>query len=213
MTHTRTIAALATCILALAGCQPEGDAGPSDTAAPPPPSALSSSDALLLASARIALPPVDFDAASLPEPSSTGATLLVRYCGQCHAVPSPTMHSATDWPRILRRMWLRMDHLPDSLQVALPEVGDRNMMSRYLMENALQVSAGDLPAGKGRETFATLCSQCHTLPDPFLHSGKDWVGVFQRMELNMERMGVRRPDRTETEAVLSYLQDLPPRTP
>ncbi len=213
MTYTRTIAALATCALILTACQPASDPGVPDAAAPVSTGVLSAGDALLLASARIALPPEGFDAASLPDPTSTGATLLVRYCGQCHAVPTPSMHSATDWPRILRRMWLRMDWLPDSLQVALPEVGDRNMLSRYLMENALRVSAEELPPGSGRETFVTLCSQCHSTPDPFLHSGQDWVSVFQRMELNMERMGVRRPSRAETEAVLSYLQDLPPRAP
>ena len=203
----------ALCALGLAACA--GQAGKQQeeaaTAAAPQVTtpAQSPGDALLLASARIALPPTTFSAADLPEPTSPAATLLVKNCSQCHAVPSPAMHAATDWPRILRRMWLRMDMLPDSFQISVPAVGDRAMLSRYLMANALKVAGEDLPAGAGRDKFAEMCSRCHTLPDPRVHSPQDWPGVFMRMEENMNRMHVRPPNRAETEAILLYLQELP----
>jgi cytochrome c2 len=199
--------------LGLAACaRPAGKPQEAATAAAAPLATTpdqSPGDALLLASARIALPPTTFSAADLPEPGSTAAALLVKNCGQCHAVPSPAMHAATDWPRILRRMWLRMDMLPDSFQVAVPAVGDRAALSRYLMANALKVAGEDLPAGAGRDKFVEMCSRCHTLPDPRLHSPQDWPGVFMRMEENMNRMQVRPPNRSETEAILLYLQELP----
>lgn len=202
----------ALCALGLAACAgPAGKPEEAATAAAPQATtpAQSTGDAMLLASAKIALPPTTFSAADLPEPSSPGAALLIKNCSQCHAVPSPGMHAATDWPRILRRMWLRMDMLPDSFQVSVPAVGDRATLSRYLMANALKVSDEDLPPGAGRDKFAEMCSRCHTLPDPRLHSPQDWPGVFMRMEENMNRMHVRQPNRAETEAILLYLQELP----
>ena len=46
--------------------------------------------------------------AELPEPHSEGARLMVRYCVQCHYLPSPQMHSADKWTIIVVRMVWRM---------------------------------------------------------------------------------------------------------
>lgn len=171
--------------------------------------ALSPRDELLLAAAKIALPPPGIAAGDLPSPQSPGALAVAKYCGQCHDLPAPSMHSAVDWPRITRRMWLRMDRLPPAYRVALPDEGDRGVLLNYLTANALQVSGSSLPRGKGREEFAMICSRCHALPDPTVHSAKDWATVFLRMERNMEKMNVRPPTRAETEAILFYLQEMP----
>lgn len=53
------------------------------------------------------LPPA-VEPRTLPEPSSTGAALAVRYCVQCHNLPSPAMHPATKWPAVVERMAARM---------------------------------------------------------------------------------------------------------
>jgi len=179
-----------------------GAGAPSGVAMPP-------RDQLLLAAAKIALPPPGIAPADLPSPQSPGAIALAKYCGQCHDLPAPAMHSAVDWPRVTRRMWLRMDRLPSTFKVALPDEGDRYVLLNYLTANALQVSGSSLPPGRGREEFALICSRCHALPDPALHSGKDWVTVFLRMERNMEKMNVRPPTRAETDAILGYLQEMP----
>ncbi|HET8624482.1 MAG TPA: hypothetical protein VFM14_13045 [Gemmatimonadales bacterium] len=121
----------------------------------------------------------------------------------------PAAHSATDWPGVVRRMWLRMDRLPQGLRVQTPGVGERVLLVNYLTDHALQVSGGALPPGRGREHFAQICSRCHALPDPAIHSAEDWVAVFQRMERNMERMKVRPPTAEETEGILLYLQNVP----
>src|SRR4249920_2517467 len=81
------------------------------TVAPP----LSRSDQLLLAAASIALPPAGVQPGDLPDPNSRGAQVLTTYCAQCHALPAPVEHSATDWPGVTRRMWIRMEELPESL--------------------------------------------------------------------------------------------------
>jgi cytochrome c5 len=171
--------------------------------------ASSRSDSLLLFSAKIALPPEGFSPADLPDANSVGAGLLAKYCAQCHALPTPTAHSATDWPRVVRRMWLRMDRLPEGLGVQTPLVGERAQLLNYLTTYALVVSGGTLRPGKGRDDFAKVCSRCHALPDPQVHSPQDWVAVFQRMERNMGRMQVSPPTAEESEGILTYLQSLP----
>ncbi len=181
---------------------------PSAPAAGPETATLSRNDAVLLASAKVALPPAGFGPADLPEPHSAGAILLAQFCDQCHALPSPAMHSATDWPRVPRRMWLRMELLPDSLGIRTPAEGDRGIVLDYLVANALSVSGSELPAGAGREDFALVCSRCHALPDVRLHTSGDWPAVFLRMERNMERMNVARPTPQQTNDILLYLQDV-----
>lgn len=167
---------------------------------------LSRRDELLLAAANVALPPPGVTAADLPEPQSSGAQLVARYCAQCHELPSPAMHSATDWPSIVRRMWLRSEGLSSVLAVKVPTVGERFTVMEYLTANALKVSGANLPAGQGRDAFSQVCSQCHALPDPRMHSREDWPTVYARMERNMERMKVAPPTRTQTSDILLYLQ-------
>ena len=193
--------------LGLASCQRGGDssrgAGADSAAAT---HGLNSQDELLLAAANVALPPPGIGAAELPDPNSQGAQLEAQYCGQCHALPSPLMHSAVDWPSIARRMWLRMELLPASLGVKVPNAAERLAILDYLTSNALRVSGATLPAGSGRDSFSKVCSQCHALPDPRTHSREDWPTVYSRMERNMERMKVPPPTREQTSDILLYLQ-------
>ena len=170
------------------------------------PSGLNRQDELLLAAANVALPPPGISAADLPEPNSMGAKLVGAYCAQCHNMPSPQMHSATDWPSVARRMWLRMELLPPTLGVKAPTVAERFALLDYLTTNALRVSGATLPAGPGREAFAQVCSRCHALPDPRVHSRADWPTVFARMEQNMTRMQVPPPTREQATDLLLYLQ-------
>jgi hypothetical protein len=53
-----------------------------------------------------------------------------------------------------------------------------------------------------------VCSRCHALPDPRVHSAQDWVAVFERMERNMERMKLKPLARAQTTDILLYLQDV-----
>ena len=167
---------------------------------------LSRADELLLAAASVALPPAGVTAADLPDPNSTGAQLIAKHCAQCHSLPLPSMHSATDWPSVARRMWLREDGLAASLGVVVPTTSERFLMLEYLTGNALKVSGATLPAGPGRDAFQLVCSRCHALPDPKNHSPQDWPTVFKRMETNMARMKVPPLQGTQTTDILLYLQ-------
>ena len=181
---------------------------PRDAARTAAPAAqLSRSDKLLLAAATIGLPPPGVTPADLPEPTSRGAQLVAKYCAQCHSLPTPTAHSATDWPSVARRMWLRMEWLPDSLGMQVPTNAERYETLQYLTGHALRVGGNNLPAGRGREAFEQICSRCHALPDPRVHSKADWAIVYARMERNMERMKVAPPTGQQTEDILYYLQN------
>lgn len=155
-------------------------------AAAPAAGAVEPSDALLLAAARVALPPPGIHPEDLPDPSARGATLMARYCVACHQLPSPLTHSATDWPSVVRRMWLRMERVDPAFHVPVPNDAERFAMLDYLLANSLRVSGATLPEGTGRETFSVTCSQCHELPDPNQHTGSDWVSVVRRMATHME---------------------------
>lgn len=60
-------------------------------------------------------------------------------------------------------------------------------------DDALQMPEGikesDLPSpgSEGARLMAHYCSQCHGIPSPASHSAADWVPVFRRMVLRMER--------------------------
>jgi len=172
---------------------------------PPPLGVVTRSDSFLLAATKIGLPPVVPSVDSLPEAESLGARSLVAFCGQCHAAPAPSFHSAGDWPIVLRRMWLRMDHLAPDYRVGVPSTGERHALLQYLQGHALAV-ADNLPDHPGRDTFVRVCSQCHALPDPRTHTTADWPVVFLRMRENMTRMHVSAPDQAETTAILAFLE-------
>ena len=158
----------------------------------------------LLEAANIALPPgVTPD--SLPEPTSQGAQVLGRYCTQCHALPSPSMHGAVDWPAVARRMWVRIDMMAGGLGVRIPSTAERAQLLVYLQRHALPVT-DRLPAGLGKELFETACSRCHVLADPRVHSPPDWPVVVMRMQVNMAKMKMTRVSSAEAAQILTYLQ-------
>ncbi len=164
------------------------------------------SDELLLASAKIALPPAGVGPEDLPAPNSQGALYLGKYCTACHELPSPNTHSSTDWPSIIRRMWLRMDRVAPTYEIPMPTSAERVVMARYVADNALKVSAAALPAAPGRDAFATTCSRCHEMPDPKQHPPQDWAGVVRRMAEHVESILGDTLARREIQRIVSYLE-------
>ena len=144
------------------------------------------------------LPPT-FDAASLPEPRSDGARLVMGYCVQCHNLPNPAMHHAAKWPPIVQRMVLRMEGKGNmgTLMVEMmagvkaPGAEDTKAIVAYLQRHAqtpldaARYPEVNRPAG---EAFRVACNQCHVLPDPKRHTAAEWPRVVARMQENMEWM-------------------------
>ena len=163
-------------------------------------------DELLLTASRVALPPDGIVFADFPHPESPGARHIAQYCKACHALPHPQSHSATDWPSVVRRMWLRMDRIDPAFNVPIPNGGERLVMAEYLIDNALLVRTSVLPAGAGRDLFVSTCSRCHELADPSQHSAEDWVGVVRRMQGHMEGMLGEFMSQDDSWQITAYLQ-------
>ena len=72
-------------------------------------------------------------------------------------------------------------------------LGQDNQQEEGWSNDALQmpegIKASSLPApdSEGAHLTASYCSQCHGIPSPASHSAQDWVPVFRRMVLRMER--------------------------
>lgn len=194
---------LAAFLATACGGQPPDETMRADSATPPP--AVTASERLLLESAMVALPPPGTRLEDLPDPQSAGAGMLQTYCTTCHALPSPAMHSATDWPSVARRMWLRMDLLDPQYAIPTPELGERIVLLDYLTTNALQVSTGNLPDAPGRELFQQACSQCHELADPRQHSAQDWFVVVRRMNEHMRLILGRELTSSQIDEITRYL--------
>jgi hypothetical protein len=144
------------------------------------------------------LPPT-FEARQLPQPSSRGAGLALRYCVQCHNLPNPAMHHAEKWPAIVQRMVLRMEgrgNLGSVMSemmagVQAPSAAETEVLLAYLRRHGQKpLDAKQYPelASPSGEAFRLACQQCHVLPDPKRHTAREWPAVVARMQINMQWM-------------------------
>lgn len=143
--------------------------------------------------------PPGFTPQMLPEPHSRGAQLTQRYCVQCHNLANPAMHDAGRWPGVIERMMPRMEgkgnmgKLMAEMMVGVeaPSLDETQVIVAYHRKHALQpLDAKKVPevAGSRAESFRVACEQCHALPDPRMHTAKEWPAVVARMQKNMEWM-------------------------
>ena len=179
----------------------------------------------MISSIGTGLPPPRFKAENLPEPDSRGAQLVKGYCVQCHWIPVPQMHTAAEWPVLVRRMLMRArtlesrmggpltsglvgDILLDGMaSTQLPSPQDADTLVTYLQRHAIvAASPGELTDGPGTEVFVEQCSICHDTPSPATHSAAEWNGVVVRMQANMAVMGVEPLTDEQSEGIAAYLR-------
>ncbi len=143
--------------------------------------------------------PPGFEPAVLPEPRSRGAQLTQRYCVQCHNLANPAMHDAGRWPSVVRRMVPRMEGKGNMGKlmaemmagVEAPSLEEEQTITAYHRKHALRpVDEKKLPEvnAPAAQSFRVACGQCHALPDPRMHTAKEWPVVVERMQKNMEWM-------------------------
>ncbi len=150
---------------------------------------------------------------NLPESDSRVAKLLTRYCAQCHDLPSPFMHSGEEWPAIAGRMFFRMSMMSgmqgmSMMDIENPSAKERDAIVGYLKKHAMKsISTSELPApgSEGAVLFSERCSQCHSLPNPKLHTAEEWPGVVERMQANMRTMGRTVITENEKKTVTGFL--------
>jgi cytochrome c5 len=150
---------------------------------------------------------------ALPEPNSRGAKLLDRYCSQCHNLPSPAMRSSAEWPVITNRMFSRMSMMSGMMgmmNVENPSSEEQQTIVAYLQAHSMRtISPGALPApeSRGAVLFRDACSQCHSLPDPQLHTASEWPKVLYRMRGNMESMKKKVISEQNRKTIEEYLMN------
>ena len=78
-----------------------------------------------------------WETAALPDAGARGAKLVSDYCGQCHAPPSPTLHTGKEWSDVTHRM---RAHLGDAgtsgADVRMPRAKELDVISDYLGRHA-----------------------------------------------------------------------------
>ncbi len=158
------------------------------------------------------LPPPT-DPALLPDPNSQGALMLQRFFTQCHYLPGPGLHTATEWPAVVKRMDRRMQMMSGhGMMMGSIEAPDEQELATilgYLQAHAQKPLptrlAPELGSAAGK-AFREYCSQCHVLPDPGQHTADKWPGVVERMKGHMKSMGKQVPDEKSLREILGFLQ-------
>lgn len=171
------------------------------------------------------LPPNDYKPENLPEPGSRGAGLLQVYCIQCHWLPTPRMHSAAEWPILVKRNLLRMQQLNGRLggplttgivgdvvmagyqNPEIPSAQDTDTLIAYLQKYALPVAQpGELTAGPGRGAYLARCSVCHEAPSPRAHTARTWDRILGQMQGIMALSDIEPLTTSELDSIGAYLR-------
>jgi cytochrome c5 len=180
----------------------------------------------MISSVGPGLPPPGFDRENLPDPDSRGAALLQAHCQSCHWMPAPQMHSAREWPLLLRRMELRAatlgEHMGGPLTIELlgserllegmrwsymPSAEDADSLLAYLEAHAMPVAGpGEIGTGDDATLYIESCTRCHETPSPKAHTAAEWAGVVGRMQANMPQMGVDPLSEDVRSRIVSFLE-------
>ena len=152
--------------------------------------------------------PFGMTANQLPDPQSKGAALLATYCGQCHNLPSPKMHSTGDWPMRFEKM---MDHAKlmagTSTAIKLPANKEKKDLVSYLEKNGFEGLPANSPLRGEPEVFNVIwfCSVCHAVPDPSQFPAKEWDKIVDRMNSFRKNQGREEMSNTDRKAVIDFL--------
>ncbi len=157
--------------------------------------------------------PPGIDPALLPELHSEGAHLLQVFCTQCHGLPGPGMHTAEDWPAVVKRMNMRMQMMGRmgmmTGRIEAPSERELDVILDYLQRHAQRPIGPELQGAletKAGRAFQSICSQCHALPDPKQHTAQEWPAVVDRMKGHETTLGKSVPGETETRAIIGFLR-------
>ena len=159
------------------------------------------------------LPP-PMDPADLPAPESAGAQLLQKFCTQCHYLYGPGLHTVEEWPSVVERMNRRMQmmggrHMMMGM-VEAPSPQQLVVITDYLQKYAQKplpaTRASELKQKEGGTLYSSICSRCHTLPDPAQYPARKWPAVVERMQLYMEEAGQDLPTDEEWRQIVDFLK-------
>ena len=160
--------------------------------------------------------PGGLTADNLPDSKSKGAKLFALYCSKCHSLPSPRMHSTSDWPVRFEKM---MDHFRllagTTPGIKLPADNEKKEIVSYLQKNGFIGLAEYAPLLTQPEGFnvAWFCSACHAVPDPIQFpaegatqlSAKEWHLVVDRMNAYRKKQGREVMSDADKKSIVDFL--------
>ncbi|MDT8436269.1 MAG: hypothetical protein RRA92_05890 [Gemmatimonadota bacterium] len=181
----------------------------------------------LVASTATGLPPTSYRLADLPEPEARGASLQQVYCVQCHGIASPKMHTAEEWPVLVRRMVMRARTLRDRLDAGglgatvdemllaglqsanIPTAEEQDSLIAYFTRHGLPAAAPDeIGAGPDAQLYVEYCSLCHDAPSPSAHGPDGAHALVYRMSAIMQMLGMEPPDEARRQRIVSYMESV-----
>ncbi len=95
------------------------------------------------------------------------------------------------------------------ISTEMPSSEEQRLIIAYLEAHSLKsLSPGNLPSpeSEGAKLFRDRCSQCHSLPDPALHTAAEWQGIVDKMRAYMQAMDKKVITRDEEKEIAGYLQ-------
>lgn len=151
----------------------------------------------------------------LPDSQSKDARLYASYCSKCHSLPSPRMHSTSDWPVRFEKM---MDHVKLMAEAApdikLPADNEKVGMVSYLQKNGFVGLPAYAPLLTEPEGFnvAWFCSACHAVPDPIQFPAKgatqltanEWSMIVDRMNTYRKKQGREMMSESDKKLVVDF---------
>ena len=152
--------------------------------------------------------PFGVTANQVPDPQSKGAALLASYCGQCHDLPSPKMHSAGDWHMRFEKM---MDHATlmagSSTAVKTPADKEKKEIVAYLEKNGFRDLPANSPLRAEPKVFSVIwfCSVCHAVPDPDQFPAHEWGSIVDRMNVYRKKQGREEMSHSDRMEVINFL--------
>ena len=160
--------------------------------------------------------PGGLTAATLPDAQNKGAKLFAAYCGKCHSLPSPRMHSKSDWPMRFEKM---MDHVRllagTAPGIKMPVENEKREIVAYLQKMGFIGLAEYAPLLTEPEGFkvAWFCSACHAVPDPIQFpakgatqlSAKEWHLIVDRMNVYRKKQGREVMSEADNKAIVNFL--------
>ncbi len=172
------------------------------------------------------LPPPGFEVADLPPTDTRAKALIQAHCTGCHWIAAPQMHSANEWPLLMRRMLMRAAVVGERLGGPLvaelmgsermiegmgtsfmPSPEDTQVILDYMIANALPVAEpGELGEGPETDFYLQSCARCHEAPSPGAHTMAEWEQVIARMLVYMPQLGWQPFTQDEVARVRAFLQ-------
>lgn len=154
---------------------------------------------------------IGIDKRLIPEAGGREAGLYNEACAFCHDLPDPASHDEVEWEFVVDRMEELIVELKErEKRVLVPwDEGIRKGIVDYLARHAFKgMDPGDLPNNpeKGAKLFKEVCSTCHTLPDPSMHSLDVWEYVVSKMQHFQQDMGLPVMTEEEVLALMEYIE-------